>query len=465
MSIVLTKKPSEFGRAFDLNSLYYEIYSDQWQQPNFMFKVDLTLYNHDETTVSNIISKKVYPDSLGTAYLNPGDIFNKYLSPSNSIYDFDPSITYITECINSCKKFNIVVHESYGVPPMLKSVTYDTIVLYNGCQQFISYDSSIGGGNNQWLMVTGTTSGSTTGQTGHFLTDATLAYLDNSDYYFLYFLNPSGQHIDTIEYQFKYTTPGNTASANIINTGKENSVQSLINNNVNNISIQKAATTPPSYSGPISTLIIEESVSGLSSKGNMFYIPVGPKTLLNKFIILSGITDSWISYSINLYCNGKQYYPLNANSFYVLKTCRDRRYTNYKLAWLNNHGGYDYFVFDKGSFIKEKDKKNTFSKDLRPGYNFNESGLVVYSTEPDQEITLTTSIIETQEQIQLLVGLFHAYNTFMIQTFVDQNGIEHPIAVNYIITDTDFNYDQLINGDTTVSLTLTPGNKIIRQRP
>ena len=466
MALSIIHKPSNYGRVFDENSLYYEIESTSYMEPNFSFLI--TLYKWEGITLEQISQHKLYPQTDGVLWFNPSTIFATELSPSCQKYDFDPSITGVTEATNSAKAFRILITEKYGTPPATQDNYYNDIILYNGCQQFISYDSTLGGGNTQWVMSGGTI-GATGYGTGHYLTDASQIYLDENDYYNLYFINPIDSRITSIMYTFYYSTgitakvTGNEGTSVNGIDGPEMSSQSTIKGDLNNITPMKGEVQPggnPSYVGDIQTLIIYETGLTMGSGGLMFYVPIGMKTLKKKY---PWIPASWLYYKVDLLKSG-QSQVLNRTSFIVNRTCRDSRYIPYKVAWLNRHGGYDYFVFDKGAVIKEKEKRDTFTQNLQPGYSFNQSGTLVYNMNPDQTITLTTSLLETQSQSQILVGLFHSFQVFMIWTYIINN-IEYPVAVPYIVEDNEMIYQQIITDQTfPVSITLTPGNKIKTQK-
>jgi hypothetical protein len=460
--------PNNYGRVYDLNSLVYEVQSPNAGQVNFTFVVQLYLNNVNNATQQLIATKKMYPQNVlnGTGYVwvNPSDIFKNYISPSNQLFDIDPNITTITEAINSCKNFTITVNESWGTPPVIQNNVSKTLWLYNGAQQFISYDSVFGGGNNQWVMLTGQTSGAS------YLTNANNVYLDENDYYFLYFLNPAGHHIDWIEYKFYYisgSTSGGGGNVIIIKGDAPDNSQSLIisdPNNINPMGPKPGDVMDNGYS--IQTIIESGSTAGLAANtlGTMFYIPVGMKTLRKKF---PTIVNNWIYYTINIFCHSKQpFVALNSNPFTIINTCRDARFTNYKILFLNNHGGFDYFCFDKATLIKEKDKRDTFTQDLQPGYSTFNSGNIVYNTNPDQEITLTSSLLENQVQEQVLMGLFHSPVVFMVYTYTNPiTLISTSYCVPYIIVDTDTNYlNTNIDQTFTFSITLTPANKLVSQK-
>ena len=469
MSVYIDTKPSNYGRAFDLNSLYYKIHSDQYTQPNFTFLIEL--YWVDRSTGSALYNfigrKKMYPINQGYCWVNPSDLFSTVLSPANQQYDFDPAASGVTEAKNSFKEYYINFIEQFGTPPLAYGIQSDTLYLFNGCQQFISYDSAFGGGNAQWLMITGTTGPNGQG-TGLFLTDTNYVYLDDDDYYFIYFINPPSSRINKVTYLINYNSgivpdPGPGPGGDPIDGPIHN--QSVIIDDPNNI--QTDGPMGP-YVPPVAGVYtINMTGFTLPTASQMFYIPVGMATLKKLY---PTIPTGWTYMTVNIYDTNGQIGALNATPFTVRKTCRDRRYTPYQVAWLNNHGGYDFFTFDKGAIIKEKEKRDTFTQDLQPGYRFNQSGVVVYNNNPDEELTLTTSLIENQSQSQILVGLFHSLQAFFIQTYY-QCGIRYPnpcistpIAVPYQVIDTDMPYLNVkTDMEFPVSVTLSPGNKRVVQ--
>ena len=227
---------------------------------------------------------------------------------------------------------------------------------------------------------------------------------------------------------------------------------------------------------------IEQEYITPPANSMMFYFPIGPKTLLKKF---PNMPKNWLYYKIDIHSG--QYSPLNKQPFTVYKTNRDCRYPHYKLFFLNVHGGYDYVVFDKKNQIKYKLKRSSYNQRLLPGYDFRQSGELVYNVDVNQEITLTTSYLHNQKESQIITQLTQSPVVFLVQTYninsgyiatTDDNGppspnlptyminqtVEIPYSVPYIIASEEVKYEQIINDKMVLyEITIRPANKKIIQ--
>ena len=316
MAITCNYAPSNYARCYDTNVCSYKYTSDQYTQPNFSYYVEFFCNG------TKIASQKFYATNTGVVYINPTSIYKNYLSPSNQIYDLNLGITGVTSCPNSFKTFQMVLYETWGVPPTNHpALTGSTIYFFNGNQVFVDYQSTAGGGNDKWYM--------NTGHTGGFLSDVDQIFLDEKDYYNLFFMTNTG--VTTIQYTWNVGGGGGGMAINGPQGSGEYQIQSLTHGSPD------AANLPP-YVGPPTgttsgtTLTYTETVN-ITTPG-MYQIPIGMIRLRNKW----SLPDNWGWYQISLW-NGIT--KLNDVDFTVYYTSRDCRYPNYQVFWLNKHGGYD----------------------------------------------------------------------------------------------------------------------------
>jgi len=428
MAIVQNYAPSNYARVYDTNICSYIFTGTSYLQPNY------SIYVEYYCNGIKIGQQKYYPTSTGIVYINPTSIYKNYLSPSNQLYDFSLSSTGVTICPNSLKSFFMVLYESYGTPPTNHNAfTTSSVYFYNGCQQFIDYQSTAGGGNLQWVMWGG--------GTGGFLTDVDQIYMDETDYMNLYFI--CATPINKIVYTFDQGGGGGGMNQNRAQNSRELTNQSLVKGDPNAV-----VKPPPTPTG--NTLVETESVN--ISSYNMFYIPISMTRLRG----IWSLPDNWHWFTVDLYYNTTK---INQRSFTVYYTKRDCRYPNYQVSWINKHGGYDSMTWDKGNTVKNKIKRDTYKKSLFPNYNFQQAGELVHNIEVEEDITLTTSLLDDQTQSQLIQGMFQSPIIFVLQNI---NGVNY--SSPYICVDTDVEYLQMLNDQSIYYIcTLRPSNAKILQ--
>ena len=455
MAISITYAPSQYARVYDTNVCTYKIHSSSTSQFNFTF---LLQFYVDGVYIA---SQKFNADVNGDCYINPTSIYKNYLSPTNQVYDFSLTTTGLTNCTNSMRNFQMYIQESYGVPTTLHNpYTGATIYFYNGVQQFVDYQSTAGGGNLQWVM-TGSSS-------GNYLCDVTRIYLGKNDYYNLYFINPPAYHISKVRYSFYYP-PGGGQPSQMTNQGgqygdtSENQSQALIKGDQNftvglDAPLGGGGGIEPWPPSPTGATIYFETAYNPAGSYSMFYIPIG----VQQIIAATGgpgngvPENNYYYYWIDLYSGTTR---MNKNSFFVYNVERDCRYPNYQVFWLNKHGGFDSFVWDKGNVVKNKIKRDTYKKSLQPNYPFTQAGELIHSIDVSEELTLTTSLLESQTQSQMIIGMFQSPCVFVLQKY---NGV--PFAVPYIVVDTEVEYLQMINDQSIYyTCTLRPSNTRLEQ--
>lgn len=325
MAITLIKQPDDFGRVFDTNRMTYQFSSSNWTQPNFQFQFNCRYYNVDGT-YKDLGTYNIYPISGGTVEFNPSTIYRNFCTQEINL-----SNTGLEECLTMARRFQLFVYEFYGIPPVRKNTGnwYESTprTYFNGCQQPIPYDyiPFNPSGNRLWVMSSGTTT------KGKFLTDANRYELDNDDYLFLYALGDNiGGRPDKIQYKIYYW--GWTLSRNNNETGIGGEFGIELNNNLDSTenlqmsldtNTQKEIATGGEsmyisntggggggiavihyHSAITSTIVYDTNFTFYYNNSRAYYFPAGPFQLINYCGALSGYTNKWIYYEINLMKTG-----------------------------------------------------------------------------------------------------------------------------------------------------------------
>ena len=424
MAVTISYAPSNYARVYDTNICSYLFTSTMTGQTNFTFYVEFFCNG------IKIGQQKYYP-TTNYVWINPTSIYKNFLSPSNQTYDINLAASGVTQCPNSIKSFFMMVYESYGTPPTNHfGVMTPTTYLYNGVLQFIDYQATAGGGNDQWYM--------NSGHTGGFLCDVNQIYMDDSDYYCLYFI--TNTPITSIQYTWDSGGGGTNKRPSDSNE--------IIPQSLTKGSPDAAYVPPPT---PTGTTLVESEAVSINQIG-MYYIPISMSRFRSKW----SLPDNWRWFMVDLY-NGTT--KVNKTSFVVYFTKRDCRYPNYQVFWLNKHGGYDGMTWDKGNVVKNKIRRDTYKKSLFPNYNFQQAGELVHNIDVEEDFTLTTSLLDSQTQSQLIMGMFQSPVIFVLQNI---NGSLY--TVPYICVDTDVQYLQMVNDQAIYyTCTLRPSNQKLEQ--
>jgi len=449
MSITKISTPSDWARVNDTNRMTYYFSSNKWNEPNFQFYFNLRVYNVDGT-YTDCGNYKLFPDSGGTVEFNPSEIYRNFFNTQINL-----SRTALDEETTGARKTQLFVYDYYGSPPEKKTAGSwsETTPLncYDGCQQSIPYDYAALNAplqNLQWVM-----SGVTGGQ-GKFLTDTNNYRMDNTDYGFLYALGPKdGGRPDRIKYTIYYwSVLQNPCPDGPLGIGLtqdymsgENQSQSLpmqsdevymdtgvTLGNYSDGEPGGGGQPVPSKSGITQSILYDTSISFHYDNSLKYYFPMGPYQCINNGI-LSGYTNRWVYYDIDLY-NGTKL--LNKVPFRVYKQDKCLKYDPWQLFWLNPHGGYDTFTFTAKKDIVHKISRETYKQKLdKYSYNTYAAGEKVFNTSVVEEITLRTHSI-TQQEAQLLMQLAECPVVYVLRTY-KYGGTVYPYGVPYIpITDT-----------------------------
>jgi len=457
MAITTIKVPSDWARVHDTNRCTYIFYSSKFTMTNFQFYITLRFFPADDTTVIDIGPFLFYPNSGGTCQFNPTSIIKDYLT-----YDFDVARLNLHECTPSAAKVYMMVYEYYsstatsqpaiqGAPINAGGISY-----YIGCQQFLPYDNvTIGYSNTQWVMVNSAT-------TGKWLTDATQYNLDNTDYGFINFLSDSAHRPS----QILYTTYSNSTGIPDhdedrviginINARDEVLSQSMpLSSNFISLDDQSRNYTPlctqMSYNFEDCTYTYTGSL--------MYSIPCGPMQMLQK----EYIDNTWVMIKIELMDNHSR---VISKPFWVMRKNKCSRYNLTQVFWLNPHGAFDCYTFDRKATINEKIDRKTYKQYLPPYYNTYTAGEKVFYTNVTEELILTSNWV-TQQESQLLIQMAQSPVVYVIKTYqYDPSGYGiYPYAVPYIVNTDSIKYEQKVNDkEIQYTISLRPANdKVIQQ--
>lgn len=193
-----------------------------------------------------------------------------------------------------------------------------------------------------------------------------------------------------------------------------------------------------------------------------YYIPVGPKNQPPN--ILSGLTDNWVYYDIDLvYTSGVTETKLNTYPIRIYKNCYSDKYDKWQLFWLNPHGGFDTYIFNKKVQIDYKIKKSTYKQKTPPTFSPYTAGEKVFNVNVDEEITLTSDLL-SQKESQLLIQLTQSPVVYALK-YYEYNERKTYFVVPYIITNETVKYEQKINDkEIFVEITLRSANSKIIQK-
>ena len=470
MSISLISKPTTWARVWDTNRMTYTFSANTYTQPNFQFQFNLIAWNWDGTQI-NLGNYNVYPSSGGTAEFNPSAIYKNYIS-----YDYNASRTSLTEALNGARKFSLTCYEFYGTPPVRILGTQWAgevgsgvpLNVYNGCQQNIPYDYiplNISG-NYKWVMSTGTTK-------GQFLTDQTEFRLSNTDLSFLYFNAQQPQRPTRIRYTLYYNCYG-SGEWNTENLTGWLGMPELLTDPIQDqtltqakpyfdVDTQQAVEPDPGapWTGVCSAIYYDTNISYTTFNSLQYYFPMGPYQLFKYSIFPSGYTNSWIYYKVDIMSGNT---VLNTNPFLVYNTCKYDKYGKWQLTWLNPHGGFDTYTFDKKSDINYKLNKTTYKQKLpsNPAFSTYDASERVFDNQSTQEITLRTALL-TQKEAQMLIQLVQSPRVY-VNTIFKYSGAEYPYGVPYIIVSDSMKYENKKNDkEVYMEIKIRPANDAVLQ--
>ena len=452
MAITNVSKPSNWSRAADTNQFVYKFSSDKYTQPNFRYYIELYMYDNSNTSVS-LGTYLLHPSSDGTCEFNPSAIYQNYLS-----YDINLSATGLTELFQTVKGFKVLCNDYYGQPPVKEGsgnyVESPMMVAYNGAQQIIPYTYTplTPSGNTTWVM--------NTGQTGRYLTDYTAFKVDDDALGFVYCLgNYTNGRPNKVRYTvYHYGYANNGAYGTQPNEQKPQQTQASPSSertmdDPNPIQIINRDT--------IYSAVTYETTAVFSSNYTFgYYIPVGPNHVFKAGGSLTGYTTTWVYYDVDIMYNTT---VLNKIPVRYIRTQMDCKYEKWELFWLNKHGGFDNFIFDKKNELNYKVDRITYKQKLPPNYSPYSAGEKVLNIESQEQITLRTRLL-TQQEVMMITDLTQSPVVYSAIRYL-YNGTISLYGSPYIVMDNTIKYEQKVNDkEVYMEITLRPANERIIQR-
>lgn len=309
-----------------------------------------------------------------------------YFNPTDYISNFltsdiDITTNTLKTCPNSYGEYTLKFSMEYGDPVVEYTGSTQNTRFYYNGCQIYEGYDYIYG-NNYWVAMTGSTS-------GHFLSPVYDFFLDPTENLWLYFINKNLPSCYAV-YEFY----------------KNNSV-----------------TETDAYH---LTLTANTMVS----------IGAGPNN------IPTGHTNSYDYYKVYIQAIGIDPY---ISGYTVYNTSKCNKYDYTSLYWLNEHGGWSNFLFNKKRIVTSKINRDIYDKFLSYGYSTNVAlntvrGLVNHRNIIDEEILLQTDNIN-DEQSTLIKDLLYSTDVRVLTTL--PNGVQKLIPC--IVLDNDFTERTKVN--------------------
>jgi len=461
MAITNVTKPATWSRATDTNRMIYKFSSSNYTAVNFQYQFNMKAYYPDNYgSPTDLGTYNIHPATDGTVEFNPATIYNNYLG-----YDINLAATTLTELTRTAVKFQLYCNEFYGTPPVkiVAGGWYEdgsTNVLmysYNGAQQPIPYDYTAlnSAGNLKWVMS------KNSANQGQFLTDVTEYRMDNSDYAFLYALGDTTGRPTRIRYTVKYWAAGAgdpIDSPNAFGTTDPSYQQAVANGDSFVLMDPSGPAVPVGYTLSTATLY-DTNVSYTMANSLGYYFPCGPAN--NQATNWSNYLSSWAYYDVDILSGST---VLNTYPIRFIRTNVCSKYgTPWQLFWLNPHGGFDTFTFDKKKELEYKIKRDTYKKKLAPTFNTYEAGERVFNTDVTEETTLYTRNL-TQKESQMIIQLAQSPVVYLLKTY-SYGGVNTIYSVPYIVVTDSIVYEQKVNSkEISMSIKIRPANQRLIQR-
>lgn len=342
------------------------------------------VYDPDFIQVNFKFVFKLYDGSTlkATSKISPDNVGMAYYNPTQYIQSLIssnvPSTDNLYVCSNSYKNITTKVWVEYGDPVVeYTGTTQLTNYYYNGTQIYENYDYVYG--NDYWVV------GSS--NQGRFLTPVNEFNLDTTEKMWLYF-----------------NVSANT-SANIVFK---------------------------SYNS--SGLLGSSSKSVYLSGNTMYSFGCGPANLISGITLSSGYT--YYTVHLSLGSGGEEDFFSEIITINYEYKCDRYDYT--RVYWLNEHGGWSNFLFNKKKYINVKYNRSIYDRFL--GYNYStnstlntQRGLSQYNLDINEIITLNTKYIDDNETT-LIESLLNSADVRVLETI---NGVD--LFIPYIVVNTDFN--------------------------
>lgn len=437
--ITYTKEPQNYTRLYDTNRNMYIIDSSNAHLTNFRFYIDVYVEGSKVATV------RKRPLTDGTCYFNPSEIISNYIT-----YNLEVNISGITAADESDIHFYLNTSEEYGTTPLVytgSTVQSTELVGYNGLAEYIAYD--LYGGNNQWVI--------NSGSTGRYLTDALFFRVAPTDYGNLYFITdfqPECVRYKIYHYDTYNDYLDNSSNMDTMDAYLKNPSSFYKGTNPSQSAPYiEPSHLPPGHNPPYipPTPQFDDNINyyytgfTITYTGNnhMWYIPSGPKELeamgmFDEIIQVSGGT--WISYEIDItsdLTSGATVYNIQPMIYYRVNKCG--KYQPIQLFWMNPHGGFDTYTFNKKNYMTYKVEKTYWNKRFSDDYVLGERGVTTFNTDSIKNIILNTDYLNDVES-QLLVQLVQSPEVYAVFEYNDEI-----YKIPYIVVTNNIEYKQIKN--------------------
>jgi len=461
MAISLISSPSTWARVNDTNRMVYKFASTNSGATNFQYQFNMKAYFPDNFgSPYDLGTFNIHPMSDGTCEFNPSTIYKNYMT-----YDINVGTTSYTELLRTALKYQLYCYEFYGTPPTKKTAGswYEATPLnvYNGAQMSIPYDylALNTKGNLKWVMD------GNVANRGQYLTDSLEQRMDNTGHFSLYALFPQAGRPTRVRYTIKYWgyTGGEIDSPNIFNpnvvSNQQSETSSSPTRGLNDPQIQNPIG---GYSWLTATNYENIPANGFTYANSLgFFYQCGPYQAINQSTILAPYKDTWSYYDVDL-MSGNTVMNTQPMRFINTKVCT--KYGEaWQLFWLNPHGGFDTFMFDKKRDVNFKIKRDTYKVKLPSDFSPYDAGERIFNVDVQEEITLRTRLL-SQKESQMLTQLVQSPVVFAKQNF-DYGGGVYTYAVPYIVVNDTFKYEQKVNDkEIVMEVTIRPAVDKVIQR-
>lgn len=179
------------------------------------------------------------------------------------------------------------------------------------------------------------------------------------------------------------------------------------------------------------TTVLSTQNTTLSTVGSKMYsFPCGPANMLIGITAPTGYTH----YTIQSIIGGLPDPTIYSELVTITYKPKCNKYEKIQAVWLNEHGGYSTYTFNKKKFINIKYNRLTYDKYLTPNYTTpTVRGLSNYKNEILETVTLNSDFLDDNETT-LIESMLSSVDVRLIETV---NGTDY--LVPYIIVNTDFN--------------------------
>ncbi len=439
--VILQQEPATYSAVYNLQGagMFFVATSTASSDPNFKYIFDTYYLNTFGATTSTLITRSILPPRPNSAGIfTPSRLLStrvsKDLQPfisgfktaSNSYvryavtygFEEDPQLSFISTSNESgflglsfSSAHNLLVNDVILIAKDNNQINPE----YNGTTSITSVVSTIGIKTDK---VFGVTSSNESGE----ITD--LIRIEGTSSV-LYGLNSTRQYSElNVDYINTYLmTHTNSHYLNNWTFNNLNDSKSVFITNYETISLL-VDNTLGTFSGIIVSSInqagtVIQSVTYSYSIVSAFKradFGVGPMNLTSG----PSLTNVW-GYTVNAYGTAGIYATM---TYQLVSNCSP--WTNFRVAWLNRQGGFDYFNFNWKSSNTENVESSIYKKELDYNYTIGDRQDTVLSNKTSETWTISTDFITENEAIWLK-QLISSPEVYIID---EVNQLSYPIIVN-----------------------------------